>query len=262
MKFNHKYSVGIFTALLTSLLFSLLFVTQVNAQTLTATRASSFTYNAQGLLLTETIEPTDPQSCLVTTYGYDSYGNKASISTAPCAGAVAPVTNSASTPRTATATYAAQTVVVSGVTFNNPAGLFATSNANALLQAETKEYDPRFGGITKLTGPNGLATTWAYDTFGRKTRETRADGTYTTWTYNLCTDAGAACPAPIAGQTLVNKLTEASFTSANVSLSPAKVQFSDALGRAIRSQTLNFAGATIVQDKEHNAVGQLVRSGR
>lgn len=42
-------------ALLTSLLFS----SQATAQTtttLTATRSSSFTYNAQGLLLTETIE--------------------------------------------------------------------------------------------------------------------------------------------------------------------------------------------------------------
>jgi RHS repeat-associated protein len=256
MTFNNKYSAGIFTALLASLLFS----SQIAAQVLTATRSSSFTYNAQGLLLTETIEPDSPQSCLVTTYGYDGYGNKNSISTQPCAGATGSAIASAATPRTATATYAAQTLTVAGNSYTTPAGYFATSNANALLQAESKEYDPRFGGITKLVGPNALATTWTYDTFGRKTRETRADGTYTTWVYNLCTDAGVTCPAPIAGQTLVNQLTEASFTSAAVSLSPPKIQFSDALGRAIRSQTLNFAGATIVQDKEHNALGQLVRS--
>jgi hypothetical protein len=84
MKLDNKFPASLFIALLTSLLFS----TQVSAQsssspstTLTATRASSFTYNAQGLLLTETIEPDDPQSCLVTTYAYDSYGNKSSIST-------------------------------------------------------------------------------------------------------------------------------------------------------------------------------------
>jgi RHS repeat-associated protein len=241
-------------------LAALFIVTNSTAQTLTATRASSFTYTSQGLLLTETIEPDSPNSCLVTTYGYDGYGNKNSISTQPCAGATGSAIASAATPRTATATYAAQTLTVAGNSYTTPAGYFATSNANALLQAESKEYDPRFGGITKLVGPNALATTWTYDTFGRKTRETRADGTYTTWVYNLCTDAGVTCPAPIAGQTLVNQLTEASFTSAAVSLSPPKIQFSDALGRAIRSQTLNFAGATIVQDKEHNALGQLVRS--
>jgi RHS repeat-associated protein len=264
MTFNNKYSAGIFTALLTSLLFSAQVVAQTTT-TLTATRSSSFTYNAQGLLLTETIEPDSPQSCLVTTYGYDSYGNKTSISTQPCAGATGSSIASATVARTATASYAAQTVVVSGVSYSTPAGYFATSNANALLQAESKEYDPRFGGITKLVGPNGLATLWTYDTFARKTRETRADGTYTTWAYNLCTDAGVSCPAPIAGQTLVNQLVEASFTSSGVSLSPAKIQYTDALGRAVRSQTLGFAAAgatppTLVQDKEHNALGQLVRS--
>ena len=59
-----------------ALLISLLFSTQVTAQTLTATRSSSFTYNAQGLLLTETIEPDSPQSCLVTTSVYDTFGRK------------------------------------------------------------------------------------------------------------------------------------------------------------------------------------------
>ena len=71
MKFNHKYSVGISTlrqaqdrpssmrtvvlnkiATSVALLTSLLLITQVNAQVLTATRSSSFTYNEQGLVLT------------------------------------------------------------------------------------------------------------------------------------------------------------------------------------------------------------------
>ena len=77
-------SAAISTVLLSSLsiatVIALLFSSQANAQTptpLTATRASSFTYNAQGLLLTETIEPDSPQSCLVTTYGYDTYDSMA-----------------------------------------------------------------------------------------------------------------------------------------------------------------------------------------
>lgn len=258
---KHTTNITRYIAIAGLSMAAILSAVSTNAQTLlTATRASSFTYNAQGLLLTETIEPDSPQNCLTTTYGYDGYGNKTSVSTTACAGATGDAIASASTPRTATATYAAQTLTVAGNSYTSPAGFFATSNANALSQTETKEYDPRFGGITKLTGPNGLATTWLYDTLGRKIRETRADGTYTTWTYNLCTDAGANCPTPIASQTLVDKLTEASFTSAGVSLSPPKIQFSDALGRAIRSQTLNFTGQTIVQDKEYNALGQLVRA--
>jgi RHS repeat-associated protein len=220
------------------------------AQAQSITRASSFTYNPQGLLASETIEPDLPQSCLQTSYTYDAYGNKTVIGTGDCAtGAV----------RTASATYAAQTVTIAGVSYTSPTGLFATSNANALGHTETKEYDPRFGGITKLTGPNGLATTWTYDTFGRKTRETRADGTYTTWTYNLCTDAGITCPAPIGGLASYTQLTEASFASSGGALSPPKYQFNDVLGRTLRTQSVNFTGQVLVSDKEYNVRGQLTR---
>lgn len=149
MQFNHKFLASIGTAFLVFIVTAQTTVQAQTTTTLIATRASSFTYTPQGLLLTETIEPDDPQSCLVTTFGYDSYGNKASISTAPCAGATGSAIASASTARTATATYAAQTVTVSGSSYTTPAGFFATSNANALAQAEGKEYDPRFGGITK-----------------------------------------------------------------------------------------------------------------
>jgi YD repeat-containing protein len=35
------------------------------------------------------------------------------------------------------------------------------------------------GNILTLKGPNGLSTTWQYDSLGRKTLESRADGTTT-----------------------------------------------------------------------------------
>jgi hypothetical protein len=37
-------------------------------------RTSDFSYRADGLLSSETIEPTQPQLCVVTTYDYDAYG--------------------------------------------------------------------------------------------------------------------------------------------------------------------------------------------
>ncbi|MEO8298804.1 MAG: hypothetical protein ABI574_13455 [Burkholderiales bacterium] len=52
-----------------------------------------------------------------------------------------------------------------------PTGAFPITSTNALSQSESKEYDPRFGQATKLTGPNGLATTWKLGDFGRKTKE-------------------------------------------------------------------------------------------
>jgi YD repeat-containing protein len=50
-----------------------------------------------------------------------------------------------------------------------------------------------YGGITKITDPNGVITTRAYGGhFGRLSRETRGDGTYITSTYNDC-GTGASC---------------------------------------------------------------------
>jgi RHS repeat-associated protein len=229
------------------------------AQTQTLTRASSFTYTAQGLLASETIEPDLPQSCLQTSYSYDATGNKIGVSTSTCAGATSPATDSAITARTATAVYAAQTVSINGISYSTPAGLFATSNANALAQTESKEHDPRFGALSKLVGPNGLATSWTYDTFGRKTRETRADATYTSWAYTLCSEAPGWCAAAISSQPVVTMVTEASYTAAGVALSPPTYHQQDAFGRTIRSSSLNFTGQTIAQDKEYNHRGLLVR---
>src|SRR5262245_59437055 len=40
-----------------------------------------------GLLASETVGPDDPYNCSVTTYDYDAYGNRTSVSVANCAGA-------------------------------------------------------------------------------------------------------------------------------------------------------------------------------
>ena len=149
----------------------------------TQTRTSGFSYNATGFLETETVEPgttclgalgaasTDANLRVTTTYSYDSYGNKQS---ATASGGIS-ATNSYVAPRTTYSYFEAQG--------NNPAGHFPTRVVNALGQTETHEFDTRFGAMTKLTGPNGVATSWAYDAFGRKASETRADGTSSTWSY-------------------------------------------------------------------------------
>src|SRR4051812_12858371 len=64
------------------LLLSLCALSAAQAQTLTGTRTSSFTYYGSsdgalnGLLKSETVEPDNAQLCVTTTYEYDSYGNK------------------------------------------------------------------------------------------------------------------------------------------------------------------------------------------
>src|SRR4051812_26221700 len=141
------------------------------AQT-TLTRTSAFEYDpVSGFLIREIIEPNDSALCLVTTYTYDAYGNKNGATTRNCnavsSGGVteapAPTGDPVFVSRGNSTTYAAGSTVIGATTYSWVAGQFPTTSTNALQQQETKEFDPRFGTVTKLTGPNGLVTTWAYD---------------------------------------------------------------------------------------------------
>ena len=251
----------------------------LSAQADTLVRVSSFEYDnsatgvfTAGLLTREVIEPlggnpgagTTANDCLQTSYSYDAYGNKTGASTEPCADATGYAISSAPVgiQRSATSTFAAQSLTINSVTYTSPAGAFPTTSTNALSQSETKTYDPRFGAVASLTGPNGLTTTWAYDGFGRKTRETRADGTYTTWTYKLCTDSDANCPGAIAGAVSNTVAIEQSHAVTAVASAPAKRQYHDTLGRVVRVETQGFDGGagavpTLYQDTKYNALGQV-----
>jgi RHS repeat-associated protein len=223
------------------------------AQADTKVRASSFEYDASGLLTKEVVEPDSANDCLQTSYGYDSYGNKTSVSTAACTGATGYAIASAAAARTAASSFGTD-------------GRFPVSTSNVLGQSETKAYDARFGAATSLVGPNGLATQWEYDGFGRKTKETRADGTYTTWAFKLCTDSGANCPGPIAGATITWVAIEQSYAANAAASAPEKRSYYDTLNRIVRSQTAGFdggsgggAGPTLVQDTEYDALGRVAR---
>src|SRR5262249_3053742 len=123
-----------------------------------------------------------------------SYGNRTKATTRNCNGTG--VEASAPTPsdnpaiiasRESTEAFAAGSTIIGNSTYTWPAGRYPTPSTNASSHSETKEYDPRFDVVTRLTGPNGLVTSWHYDWFARKTRELRPDGTSTEWVYLLCT---------------------------------------------------------------------------
>src|SRR5215471_12124048 len=123
-----------------------------------ATRTSSFAYDAaSGLLTQEVVEPNQTAFRLETDYTYDAFGNKLTVQ----------VSGADIVTRTESVAYDAN-------------GQFKSSATNALNQSETwTSYDARFGAPVSHTGPNGLTTTWTYDNFGRKVLEVRADGTQT-----------------------------------------------------------------------------------
>ena len=220
------------------------------------TRTSAFEYHAaSGLLIREIIEPDDSALCLVTEYQHDAYGNRVSSTTRNCNGtssggiteAAAPSGNAVFASRTSTAAFAAGSVTIGGTGYSWTAGQFPTTSANALNQSEAKEFDPRFGAVTKLTGPNGLITTWTYDGFGRKASESRSDGTTTTWTPAIC----GACP------------THGKYSVTETSTgTPTKTAYFDSLNREIRTEVQGFDGTMIRKDTEFDALGRVARVSR
>ena len=214
----------------------------------TQTRTSAFEYDpVSGLLTKEIIEPDTPQLRLETAYSYDAYGNKIAATVSSPATGLAAIAA-----RTSSNTYDAQ-------------GRFATGSSNALNQTETKTFDPRFGAVTSLTGPNGLTTQWQYDGFGRKVLEIRADGTQTKTDYLFCSGIGggtAPCPA-LAVYLIQTTPLAADGLTQNGAWSKT---YHDALNREIRAETQGYDGAgsspSIYKDTQYDNLGRVYRVSR
>lgn len=203
----------------------------------TITRTSSFAYDAQGVLNQEVVEPDTPALRLQTDYGYDSFGNKTSVQ----------VSGTDIVTRSSSGAFSAN-------------GQFNTTNTNALNQSETIQYDTRFGKPTSHTGPNGLTTTFSYDSFGRKIQEVRADGNMTKWSYRFCNgDAiGAGCPS-----NAIYLVAELPFAADGTTINgPVVIVYFDQLDREVGRDTQGFDGTWVRATRTYDALGRLVQSSR
>ncbi len=185
------------------------------------TRTSRFAYNNKGLLKSETIEP-NTSKALITTYKYDSFGNKIKATTSA----------SGIASRSTTTEYSAN-------------GKFPIKATNALGHSETKTFDAKTGNILTLTGPNNLTTTWQYDTLGRKKLETRADTTTTSTHYQWAEDESP------------NSLYKITTTTSG---SSPKTTYFDAFNRKIRERHTGFDGRKINSDTYYDNLGRVDRA--
>lgn len=196
-------------------------------------RESSFAYDPVYLwrLSKEIIEPNRSALTLTTTYGYDSFGNRAS--------------KILSGPDISTRTEYQLTYDIRGQ--------FVKTRVNAAGHTERFENNHPTGAITKYTDVNNLVTTSAYDGFGRKILETRPDGTTTSINY-LCWDnsipmSGVKCPTPV-GAAITAVQTITSGTGQNYI-------YSDILGRTVQANAQGFSGNWIYKQTIYDVLGRV-----
>ena len=212
---------------------------QVPADPYSYSRTTSYSYDAKGRLQTETIEPDTPAWCVVSTHGYDAWGNRNTTTQANCAGAVPTRQQFAS--RTSSVNYTASQ------------GLFPNQATNALNQSASTVFDARFGVKTSATDLAGLTTNWQLDDFGRPILETRPDGTKSVLRHcyipgriaevssnSTGCDASARSDAPIDAVFYVE--TE-NLDKNGAKMSATTRSYKDRLGRELRTVSEGFDGA-------------------
>ncbi|VVH56723.1 hypothetical protein BAZOLSSOX_1982, partial [uncultured Gammaproteobacteria bacterium] len=142
-------------------------------------------------------------------------------------------------------------------------GKFPIKTTNALGHFETKTFDAKTGNILTLKGPNGLSTTWKYDSLGRKTLERRADGTTTKvhyqWVENEPQDIlyENGSPNSLYKNEPQNSLYQVTTTTSG---SSPKTTYFDAFNRTLREQHTGFDGRKINNDTYYDNLGRVQRA--
>ncbi len=230
---------------------------QVPTHTYDYVRTHQFTYNGNGTVNTDTVEPGNASSCYVKTYGYDAAtGVVNSIQLSQCPNAVAPTSFVARTTAYAHAAMS-QLIVVGGTNYTATvaAGIGQTGETNALSQSQSMFDDPRFGVRISSTDVSGLTTTSTLDDFGRVVRTSNVDGTSYVTYYCWLTSAGqpaaqssnsTKCPTTLssgeapAGAAMFMQVEL--HDTGDVKIGSFGRTYFDRLGRAIRTVTESFDG--------------------
>jgi len=203
-----------------------------------------FTYNVNGLLQTDTLEP-GTSAELIKTYGYDGFGNRTSVE----------VSGADITTRTSTTEFDVN-------------GHFPELITNALGHTETRTYDPKFGVLASQTGPNGLTTTFEYDSFGRNTASVSSNGNRSEITREWCdVNLGHICmvpaintsyPIPTLSQTVSYIITSRTKGSNLFEFVPPVKTYFDKFNREIRRESTGFDGSKIYIDTNYDSLGRVV----
>ena len=191
-------------------------------------RTSSFTYLANGLLGSETVEP-DAGSAftLTSTHSYDSQGNKIQTSTTGWDG-----TNTVT--RTSSSVYDASFRYAE-----------TTDNTFGQTVQTVLERDAR-GTPTKVSSLQGLESTIRFDALGREIERRDQTGSWARTEYITCSTSN--CPA--GAHTAVRK---------QLAGGGQTVEYTDVIGRTLRKGAIGFDGRWVYSDTQYDSMGRSIR---
>jgi RHS repeat-associated protein len=183
------------------------------------TKSSSFVYDSvTGTLIKETIEP-NSDKYISKRYIYDPKGNRIQEQ----------IEVDGENPRITKFVY-------------DSIGKNQISIENGLGHIEHREYDI-YNNVIRITGPNGISTSFEYDELNRKIKEIRADGTVSTMEYSWDNSIPFALYK---------------ITAKSTGVMPVTTYF-DKAAKKIRVAKVGFNGVNIYEDTHYNALGQVYK---
>lgn len=162
------------------------------------------------------VEPTSASWKVTTGLDYDDFGNVDSITVTPVG-------------------QAARVTMLDWGTD----GRFLEEITNPLSQATTQTWYADFGDVDTITDPNGLETSWEYDSFARPTRLVRTDGSASTRDYLAC---DSDCTG-VSNAEMKVRLRE--IKDSNGAIFSERFLVLDAFGRVLRESYFDLGGATV-----------------
>jgi len=184
-----------------------------------------------GMVKKEIIEPDQPELRKEKSYTYNAFGLKESVTTSV----------PGSPPRSVQFGY-------------DPRGRFQTSMTNDLGHQVTYSYDEVTGAKLTQQDPNGLVSSWEYDSVGRVVREQSPGGQATEVRLASCV---SGCPAHA---TYYSETWTTSVSGAVIS--PKTREYKDNLGRTVQTRSQGLDGSYIYNVAQYDPQGRLLRSSQ
>ena len=130
-------------------------------------------------------------------------------------------------------------------------GQLPTQVTNSLNQISFPLFDSVTGQLLSFKDPNGITTSWQYDSFGRKIKEVRPDGTYTVLSYNDCVVWGGCLYGPHS-----MAIAHYNYTTTGVDQSDG-TNYLDQFDRPVMTNAMNMAGTYDRSDVRYDNLGNI-----